>query len=62
MKRWLKRSLVVLAILVPILLLAPLTAAAISNSEVITILNASIDGLIKLVRLAYCASGVGALC
>ena len=60
--KWLKRSLVVLAILVPILLLLPLTAAAVSNSELITILNAGIDGLIKLVRLAYCAAGVNQLC
>lgn len=44
------------------LLLLPLSVAAASNSDIIAILNAGIDGLVKLVKLAYCAAGVGALC
>lgn len=42
--------------------LVPLPVAALTNSEVIAIFNASIEGLVKLTKLAYCASGVSALC
>ena len=49
-------------LVVLVLLLLPLSAAAVSNSDIIAILNASIQGLVVLVKLAYCAAGVSALC
>ena len=58
-KRW-----YLLGLLVGLLLLAlfPLVAAAMTNSEVIAVLNAGIMGLRDLVRDAYCAAGVTAFC
>ena len=49
-------------LVVLVLLLLPLSAAAINNPDTIAILNASIQGLVVLVKLAYCAAGVSALC
>ena len=45
-----------------LLALLPLTAAAATNPEIIAILNASIDGLVKLTKLAYCAAGFTPAC
>lgn len=42
--------------------LAPVPIAAVTNSEVIAIYVESIKGLLALTKLAYCASGVAALC
>ena len=49
-------------LVVLVLLLLPLSAAALNNPDTIAILNASIQGLVVLVKLAYCAAGVSALC
>mgnify|MGYP001569833418 CR=1 FL=1 len=46
-----------------IILLFPLAAsAAITDSQVIAIFNAGIQGVVNLAKVAYCASGVTALC
>ena len=60
--RWIGRHRWFIVIIVIIIMLAPLPAAAETNSEIIAILNASIDGLFKLTKLAYCGAGVTALC
>ena len=58
-----KRLWFILPVVVVILLLFPLAAsAAITDSQVIAILNAGITGLVNLVKVSYCASGVAALC
>jgi len=62
-----KRLWFIVPAVVVIMLLLPLAAsAAITDSQVIAILNAGItglvDGLVDLVKLAYCASGVAVLC
>lgn len=59
---WLRRHKWFIAAAVALVMLAPLPAAAATNSEVIAILNASITGFLSLVKLAYCASGVTLLC
>ena len=56
------KVLAIALLLLIVLLLLPLSAAAVSNPEIIAILNAGIDGVVKLVRLAYCAAGVVGLC
>ena len=60
--RWIGRHRWFIAIIVVIIMIAPLPAAAATNSEIIAILNASIEGLLKLTKLAYCGAGVTALC
>lgn len=62
-----KRLWLIVPLVVLIVLLLPLAAsAAITDSQVVAILNASIGnlttGVVNLTRLAYCASGVTALC
>lgn len=58
-----KRILIALTIVIPIILLLPLVAsAAITDSQVIAILNTGIAGVVDLVKVAYCAAGVAALC
>ena len=58
MRKWL-----LLGIFAAILLaLLPLTVAAATNTEIIAILNAAIDGLVRLTKAAYCAAGVTPLC
>ena len=62
-----KRLWFIITAVVIIMLLLPLAAsAAITDSQVIAILNAGITGLVDgvadLTKLAYCASGVAALC
>ena len=58
-----KRLWFIVPAVVILLLLFPLAAsAAITDSQVIAIFNASITGLVSLVKVAYCASGVAALC
>ena len=58
MRRWL-----IPGILVGILLaLLPLTAAAITDSQIISILGKVIEGVIDAGRDAYCAAGVSTLC
>ena len=59
---WLSRHKWFIVMAVALVMFAPLPAAAATNSEVIAILNASITGFISLIKLAYCASGVTALC
>lgn len=49
-------------IAVGMLLLAPFTVGAITQNENIAILQEAIDGLVRLVKLAYCAQDVTALC
>ena len=61
MKRLARRWWVVVMVL-GVLAVLPLTAAAITNTEVIAILNAGIAGLRTLVQDAYCAAGVNAFC
>ena len=56
------KALIVGLFVVLVLLLLPLSAAAITNPDIIAILNAGIVGLVSLVKLAYCAAGVSALC
>ena len=51
-------GLVVLAIV----LVAPLSVSAATNTEIIAILNAVINGVVAAGRDAYCAAGVPALC
>ena len=58
-KRWYLAG--VLGVLL-LLALFPLTVAAMTNSEVIAVLNAGVTGLRDLVRDAYCAAGVTAFC
>lgn len=58
-----KRLWFIIPAVLVILLLFPLAAsAAITDSQVIAILNAGIQGVVNLVKVAYCASGVAALC
>ena len=58
-----KRLGFIIPAVVVIMLLLPLAAsAAITDSQVIAILNAGIQGVVNLVKVAYCASGVAALC
>ena len=59
---WLRRHKWFIAVAVALVMLAPLPAAAATNSEVIAILNASITGFLSLIKLAYCAAGVTQLC
>lgn len=61
MKRFTRRWWVLL-IVVAFLMILPVSAAAITNSEVIAILNAGISGIRSLVQDAYCAAGVAAFC
>lgn len=44
------------------LLLTPLAVAGATNADILAILNATIDGILKASRDAYCASGVAPLC
>jgi len=61
--KFLKPKYVALAMFgVLLMMLAPLSAAAITNSEVIAIFAESISGLLELTGMAYCASDVIALC
>lgn len=57
-----KRLAMVVMVAAVLLVLAPLYVAAATNPDILAILNAGIDGLVRLVRDAYCASGVTALC
>lgn len=57
-----KYKILIVAGIVLALLLVPLSAAAVTNPDVVAILNAGITGLVSLVKLAYCASGIAALC
>ena len=52
---------VLLAVLA-LVAITPITAAAMTNSEVIAVLNAGLTAVRTLVQDAYCASGVTALC
>ena len=51
---------------VGLLLLLPITVAAATNTEIIAIMSSALssytDGVVKIVKLAYCASGISALC
>ena len=60
--RFLLRRWWLLPVVLVLVMLFPLSVAAITNSEVIAILNAAITGLRDLTRDAYCASGVTAFC
>ena len=62
MKGWLLRRWWLLLVVLGVMVLAPISVAAITNSEVIAILNAGITGLRTLVQDAYCAAGVNAFC
>lgn len=44
------------------LMIAPMSAAALTNSEVIAILNAAFAIVRSLTQDAWCASGVAAFC
>lgn len=57
-----KRILVILAVLVPVMLLMPFTAAAVTNPEIISMMQAVIQGVLSAGRDAYCAAGVAAFC
>ena len=45
-----------------LVLTLPFYVAAATNSEIIAILKEGIAGVVSLVRVAYCASGVAVLC
>ena len=60
--RHLRRYWLAATLALAFVMLAPLTAAAITNSEVIAILNVGVAGLRDLVRDAYCASGINSFC
>lgn len=61
--RMLRRRWWVGLIVLLVMLLLPFTvSAATSTTDIISILNASIVGLVNLTKLAYCAAGVTALC
>lgn len=57
-----KYKLLIALAVISVLLLLPMSAAAMTNPDIIAILNAGIAGLIELVKLAYCGAGVSALC
>lgn len=61
---WLSRHkwIIILSLLLVAILPLSVSAASPTNSEVIAILNAGVTGLVSLVKVAYCASGVTALC
>ena len=52
----------IIPVVLLLVMLLPFTAAAATNAEIIAIMNAGITGLRDLVRDAYCAVGVTALC
>ena len=58
-KRWVLAGILGVFLLLALL---PLTAAAMTNSEVIAVLSAGITGIRDLARDAYCAAGVAAFC
>lgn len=60
--RTLRRRWWVLLVVAALFLVAPLPVAAITNSEIIAILNAGLNAVQSLVRDAYCAAGVTAFC
>ena len=63
MKSVRKRLWFIIPAVAIILLLFPLAAsAAITDSQVVVILNATIQGIINASKVAYCASGATALC
>ena len=51
-----------LLVVLAFLLITPISAAAITNSEIIAILNAAFTSIRALTQDAYCAAGVTALC
>ena len=58
-----KLKLAIIGLLVVlVLLLLPLSAAAINNPDTIAIYKESIAGLVALTKLAWCAAGVVQLC
>lgn len=57
-----KKFLIVAATVLLFAMVAPFTAAAATNSEVIAILAKGLEAIQMMVRDAYCAAGVTAFC
>ena len=45
-----------------VMMMLPLTAAAVSNSEIIAILQEGLAANLEMLKVAFCASDVSALC